>query len=71
MAVSQSTIKADLKQLYDDAKAAEMDDDTFANRMATIIADAILTADVDPGGGPPPLTAPSGGGPVTGKGKLL
>lgn len=46
MAVVQADIKADLLELYNDAKAAPMTEDTFAGRMATIIADAILSADV-------------------------
>ena len=46
MAVSQPAIKTALKTLYDDAKSSPMSDDTFADRMATIIKDAIISADV-------------------------
>jgi len=46
MAVSQPTIKAVLKTLYDDAKSTPMTEDEFADRMATIIADAVQSGDV-------------------------
>lgn len=46
MAVVQATIKAQLLELYNDAVDSPMDEDTFADRMAGIIRDAILSADI-------------------------
>ena len=46
MATNHATIKAALKQLYDDAKTTPMNEDTYADRMATIIQDAIQSGDV-------------------------
>lgn len=46
MAVSQPTIKAALKTLYDDAKSSPMSEDDFADRMATIIANAVTSGEV-------------------------
>ena len=46
MAVSQPTIKSDLLALYNDARSSPMSEEEFADRMATIIRDAILSADV-------------------------
>ena len=53
MATNQATIKAALKALYDDAKSGSMTEDEFADRMATIIQNAIQSGDVigvEPGG---------------------
>ena len=47
MAVSQPTIKSDLLALYNDARSSPMSEEEFADRMATIIRDAILSADVE------------------------
>jgi len=47
MAVVQSDIKSDLLALYNDAKSGKMSESDFADEMATIIRDAILSADVN------------------------
>jgi signal recognition particle GTPase len=47
MAVVQSDIKADLLALYNSAKQNKMSEEDFADQMATIIRDAILSADVN------------------------
>lgn len=67
MAVVQADIKADLLQLYNDAKAAPMTEDTFADRMATIIADAIQTGEGVPKTSGPDQMKDSLGAQVTGK----
>lgn len=46
MAVSQPTIKTALELLYSDAQTAPMSDEDFADRMATIIADAVTSGEV-------------------------
>ena len=47
MAVSQSAIKSALVALYSQADSDEgIDKDAFANGLATIIKDAILSGDV-------------------------
>ena len=46
MATNHATIKAALKTLYDDAKSTPMTEDDFADRMATIIQNAIQSGDV-------------------------
>jgi len=46
MPVVKSDIKADLLALYNSAKNGAMSEDDFADEMATIIRDAILSADV-------------------------
>ncbi|MCK5127585.1 MAG: hypothetical protein KAR42_15115 [candidate division Zixibacteria bacterium] len=47
MATSHATIETALLVLYNDAKAIPMTEATFADRMATIIQNAILSADLD------------------------
>lgn len=47
MAVVQADIKADLVQLAADMKASELSDDAWADKLATIIKDAILSAEID------------------------
>jgi len=47
MAVSQPTIKAALLSLYNDMKTTEYTETQFADAMATIIKDAILSATVN------------------------
>ena len=47
MATSHTAIKAALLAIYTTAESSEMDKDTFADNMATVIQDAILSADVD------------------------
>lgn len=49
MAVVEATIKAALLALYNDAKTEAMSEDEFAEGMAGIIRDAILTATVNAG----------------------
>ena len=46
MAVVQADIKTALLSLYNSAKAGSMSEADFADEMATIIRDALLTADV-------------------------
>jgi len=46
MPVVQATIKADLLALYNSAKSGTMSESDFADEMAIIIRDAILSADV-------------------------
>lgn len=46
MPVSQPAIKAQLLTLYNEMKASEFTEEQFADRMATIIKDAILSATV-------------------------
>ena len=46
MAVVQATIKAALLVVYNEAKAAPMTEAEFADKIATVIADAILSAQV-------------------------
>lgn len=46
MAVVQVTIKSQLLSLYDDMASTEYTREQFADSMATIIANAILSADV-------------------------
>jgi len=36
-----------------------------------IVSEFTINGVVNPAGGPPPLTAPAGGGPVTGTGTIL
>lgn len=69
MSVSQPDIKSDLVQLAIDMKASELSDDAWAEKMATIIADAILTAEGVPNTTTDPLLD-SLGGNVTGKTKM-
>lgn len=47
MATSHATIKAALLALYTTAESSEMSKETFADAMATIIQNAILSADLD------------------------
>jgi len=47
MATSHATIKAALLGIYNSAKATSMSEDSFADQMATVIQDAILSADLD------------------------
>lgn len=49
MAVVQATIKASLLALYTNMKTTEYTEEQFANEMATIIRDAILSANVQAG----------------------
>lgn len=49
MAVIQADIKSALLSLYNSAKSGSMSESDFADGMATIIKDAILTADVNAG----------------------
>lgn len=70
MAVVQSVIKTALKQLYDDARAAPMDEDEFADRMATIIRNAILSADVTSSGSATGVQTGPSIAPVTTTGSL-
>jgi hypothetical protein len=66
--VVKATIKADLNVLYAAAQAGMTDDD-FADAMADIIKDAILSAIVQPG---ITLTTPDTiNGATTGTGTLL
>jgi hypothetical protein len=66
--VVKATIKADLNALYAAAQAG-MSDDDFADAMADIIKDAILSANVQPG---ITLTTPDTiNGATTGTGTLL
>ena len=46
MAVVKDTIKSALMALYNDANSSPMSAETFADNMAGIIKDAILSADV-------------------------
>lgn len=46
MAVVKATIKAELLDLYNAAKAEAMSEEDFADAMADIIRNAILSADV-------------------------
>jgi hypothetical protein len=63
MAVVQATIKAALLAVYNEAKAAPMSEADFADKIATVISDAILSATVTgtatgvtPGGASVPVT---------------
>lgn len=68
MAVNKTTIKNALKALYASAQSGITDDD-FADEMADIIKDAILSADVQAG---ITLTTPDTiNGATTGTGSLL
>ena len=68
MAVDKNTIKAALQALYASAQSGISDDD-FADAMADIIKDAILSASVQPG---ITLTTPDTiNGATTGLGTLL
>jgi len=49
MAVVQATIKAELLALYNDMRTTEYTADQFADSMATIIRNAILSATVNAG----------------------
>jgi hypothetical protein len=49
MAVVKSVIKASLLSLYNDMKTTEYTEDQFADAMADIIRDAILSATVNAG----------------------
>lgn len=44
--ISLDKIKSDLKGLYSETKAEEMSENDFADKMAVIIQDAILSATV-------------------------
>lgn len=69
MPVVQATIKSALEALYTTAKASPMSDADFADGMAKIIRDAILTATVQAG---ITLTTPDTvNGATTGTGTLL
>ena len=69
MPVVQATIKSALEALYATAKASPMTESDFADGMATIIRDTILTATVQPG---ITLTTPDTiNGATTGTGTLL
>lgn len=69
MAVVQATIKAALLAVYNEAKAAPMTETDFADKIATVIADAILSAQVQAG---ITLTTPDTiNGATTGPGTLL
>lgn len=64
MAVVKATIKAAILSLENDAQATEMSKDTYSDRLADIIRDAILSATVN-------VTSVSGvttGGGVSGPG---
>lgn len=66
--VVKATIKSALQALYSDAQDG-MSDDDFADAMADIIKDAILSAQVQPG---ITLTTPDTiNGATTGTGSLL
>ena len=69
MAVSQPVIKSDLLDLYDDAEIDPgISKEDFADRMATIIKDAILSADINPAISTANGVTPGGANvPVTGK----
>lgn len=60
MAVSKSTIKTALKDLYASAKASELTDDQFADGMADIIRNAVLSITVTVSG------VQTGGSTITG-----
>lgn len=47
MAVVKATIKSELLALYNNARAHEMNEDQFADAMADIIRNAILSAIVN------------------------
>lgn len=47
MAVVKATIKAQLLALYNDMKTTEYDEEEFADAMADIIRDSILSATVN------------------------
>ena len=64
MAVVQATIKAALLVVYNEAKAAPMTEAEFADKIATVIADAILSAQVT--GTATGVTAGPASVPVTG-----
>jgi len=68
MAVSQATIKAALLDLYNDAKSESMSEDDFADEMATIIRNAILSADVTTSVSVASVTAVTTGTGVSGPG---
>ncbi len=69
MAVVKATIKSALLALYTSAEASSMDKDDFADEMAEIIKDAILSAVVQAG---ITLTTPDTiNGATTGTGSLL
>lgn len=71
MAVDEAGMKTAFDALDASAASAPMSASAYNTERAKIIADGIRSGDVDPDGGPPPLTAPAGGGPVTGTGKIL
>jgi hypothetical protein len=60
MAVSKATIKTALKDLYASAKASELTDDQFADGMADIIRNAVLSITVTVSG------VQTGGSTITG-----
>lgn len=60
MAVSKATIKTALKDLYASAKASELTDDQFADGMADIIKNAVLSITVTVSG------VQTGGSTITG-----
>lgn len=69
MAVIQADIKSALLSLYGAAKSGSMSESDFADTMATIITNAILSADVVAG---ITLTTPDTiNGATTGIGSLL
>ena len=60
MAVSKATIKAALLSLENDAKANPMTEDTYCDRLADIIRNAVLSITVTVAG------VQSGGSTITG-----
>ncbi len=72
MAVSQAAIKADILALGEDMRETEYTESEYADEMATIIHDAILTADVQ-SGIPVSVTGTSTAqtGTTTGTGSLI
>lgn len=59
-----------LRSAFNDGRGRDDEALQIATDIIGLLKTWLLEADVEPGGGPPPLTAPSGGGAVTGTGKL-
>ena len=70
MALETGALKTAIKAAFAAAIGTDDNGDAVAQDLADAIETFVKTATVGPGGLPVPLTAPSGGGPVTGTGVL-